>query len=271
MGADEPQDLPCCAALALIAIGVPCRAGCGRRERRRRVLGVRARGPGGRGFERQPARELQLGAYGVGTWLSFMAGASNSPADRADVSADTLGAAVDHRFGSVGVTFEVERWGDPDALETQDLRASVYVARERFRIGIAYEHRDIDIPFTLTGPLGGTLSRTAEVRPTVRVRYERAAGRALAALLRRDASTTTSATWPSLPRIAQLNLAEHLDAHACEQLHRSLTDGRLRARGRADSAESHLQRATNRPLTARFSRRSNAGVLFPSRGASISR
>lgn len=100
---------------------------------------------------------------GASTWLTFGAGRSSSPADRADVAADTLLIGVDHRFDAVGFTFEVERWGDSDALETQALEASIYFDRARWRLRFGYETRDIDIPFTLTGPLGGTLERTAQV------------------------------------------------------------------------------------------------------------
>jgi len=102
---------------------------------------------------------------GVGrrTWLTFAAGRSSSPADRADIEADTLLVGVDHRFDVVGFTLEAERWGDEGVLETMDLEGSVYFERERWRIGVGYESRDIEVPFTLTGPLGGTLSRTAEV------------------------------------------------------------------------------------------------------------
>jgi hypothetical protein len=149
-------------ALALTAIGVPCYAqdaGAGNDAGGSWAIGLASQVD-------EDSNDSLLVSFNWGlrpnTWLSFIAGQSNSPADRADVSADTLGAAVDHRFDSVGVTFAVEEWGDPASLETQDLRASVYVARERFRIGIAFENRDIEIPFTLTGPLGGTLSRTAD-------------------------------------------------------------------------------------------------------------
>jgi hypothetical protein len=96
-----------------------------------------------------------------GTWLSFSAGRTSS--DLANVDADTLVASVDHSFGIVGVTLELERWGDEDALETSDWRGSVYYEPERFRIGIAYEQRDIDIPFTLVGPFGGRIDRTAQL------------------------------------------------------------------------------------------------------------
>jgi hypothetical protein len=96
------------------------------------------------------------------TWLTVIAGQSSSPADFANIDADTLAIAVDHRFEHVGFTFEVERWGDSDALETKDLTGSVYFDRGRWRVGFGYETRDIEIPFTLTGPLGRTVQRTAQ-------------------------------------------------------------------------------------------------------------
>jgi hypothetical protein len=97
------------------------------------------------------------------TWLTFSGGRSHSPADRADVGADTLVAAVDHRFDTLGFALEMERWGDSAALETFDRRASLYIQKERFRIALEHEWRDIDIPFSVTGPLGRTIERTAEV------------------------------------------------------------------------------------------------------------
>ena len=97
------------------------------------------------------------------TWLSFSTGRSRSTDDFADVAAETLVATVDHRFDSVGFILGFERWGDPSALETTDLLGSVYFVRERWRLALAYQDRDIEIPFTLTGPLGNTLHRTAEV------------------------------------------------------------------------------------------------------------
>jgi hypothetical protein len=102
-------------------------------------------------------------AVGSRTWLTFAAGQSSSPADVGDIEASTLLIGVDHRFDNVGFTFEVERWGDAGALETTDLSASVYFDRNRWRVGFGYEQRDIDIPFTLTGPFGGTFSGVAEI------------------------------------------------------------------------------------------------------------
>lgn len=102
-------------------------------------------------------------AVGPRTWLTFAAGTSSSPSQAGDIDADTLLLGVDHRFDGVGFTLEVERWGDSGALETKDISGSVYFDRDRWRIGFGYEQRDIEIPFTVTGPLGGTFRGTAEV------------------------------------------------------------------------------------------------------------
>ena len=54
--------------------------------------------------------ESLLGTLYVGvgssTWLTFVAGQSSSPADRANIEADTLVLGVDHRFDQVGFTLE---------------------------------------------------------------------------------------------------------------------------------------------------------------------
>ncbi len=48
---------------------------------------------------------------GSSTWLTLVAGQSSSPADRADIEADTLAIGVDHRFEKVGFTLEAEQLG----------------------------------------------------------------------------------------------------------------------------------------------------------------
>ena len=112
------------------------------------------------------ARSLYATSYvGVGsrTWLTFAAGKSSSPIESTDIEASTLQIGVDHRFDKVGFAFEAERWGDSGELETTDFSGSVYFDRERWRIGFGYERRNIEIPFTVTGPLGRTFSRTVEL------------------------------------------------------------------------------------------------------------
>lgn len=109
-----------------------------------------------------------LGTLYVGvsasTWLTFAAGASSAPAGADDdIEADTLALGVDHRFDGVGFTLDAEQWGDPDALETQELGGSIYFDRPRWHLSLRYESRDIEIPLTITRPLGGTLRRTLDV------------------------------------------------------------------------------------------------------------
>jgi hypothetical protein len=108
-----------------------------------------------------------LGTLYVGvsesTWLTFAAGASSAPAGPDDIEADTLALGVDQRFDGVGFTFDAEQWGDTDALETQELGGSIYFDRPRWHLSLRYESRDIEIPLTITGPLGGTLRRTLDV------------------------------------------------------------------------------------------------------------
>lgn len=97
------------------------------------------------------------------SWLSVTAGSSSSPSDRANVKADILALGIDQRFDRVGFSLAIERWGDSGVLETNDLGGTVYFHRPRWRIGVGFKTREIDIPFALTGPLGGTLQRTASV------------------------------------------------------------------------------------------------------------
>jgi hypothetical protein len=94
------------------------------------------------------------------TWLTFAAGKARSPSDRADVSAATFVAGVDHRFGWLGLTFEAEQWGDSSTLQSDDLSGSLYVQGDRFRLAYERVERDIDIEFTFTGLLGRPVSRT---------------------------------------------------------------------------------------------------------------
>ncbi|HXS79264.1 MAG TPA: hypothetical protein VN818_03225 [Gammaproteobacteria bacterium] len=112
------------------------------------------------------AHSLYATSYvGVGsrTWLTFAAGKSSSPIESTDIEADTFLVGIDHHFDKVGFTLEAERWGDSGELETTDFSGSVYFDRDRWRVGFGYEHRDIEIPFTVTGPLGRTFSRTVDL------------------------------------------------------------------------------------------------------------
>lgn len=138
------------------------------------------------------------------TWLSFSVGRSR--AERPGVVADSLEVRIDHRFGLVGVSLSRERWGDPGDLETADLRASLYFAGGRFRVGIDRDKRDIDIYYTLP-PLFD--------RPEVRTADPSADGTGISLRLGLAERWQLYGSWMDydyppnlrlLPRIANLNL-----------------------------------------------------------------
>lgn len=149
-----------CAAAAVLFFAVLPAAAQGTASDRAWVLGFA-------GQVDEDGNDSLLATFNFGvtprTWLGLTAGRSTSPADRADVSAEMLVASVEHRFDKLGFRFELERWGDSGVLETDDMRAGVYFDQGRFRIGAAFERRDIEVPFTILGPLGRTLTRTAQL------------------------------------------------------------------------------------------------------------
>ena len=100
------------------------------------------------------------------TWLAAAIGRSRSPQNRADVVADAATIGIDHDFGPIGLMFDLERWGESGALDTEAFNATVYVQKPAFRIGLRHANRDIEIGFTATGPLGRTVSRTAALSST---------------------------------------------------------------------------------------------------------
>ena len=82
---------------------------------------------------------------GDDTWLSTgIAGSSiELPFDR---SGDIVYAdlEIDHLFDPLGVSFGVGYWGDPDLLNSTDVRAALYFRNARFYVAGEYEHRDFD-------------------------------------------------------------------------------------------------------------------------------
>ncbi len=88
------------------------------------------------------------------TWVFFSAGQSTSPAELADVSTNDLLGGIDHSFGLFGITFEAGRWGNEDDVQTSDYRSSFYFHGDRFNVGLELERRDIDLTFSILGPLG---------------------------------------------------------------------------------------------------------------------
>jgi hypothetical protein len=90
---------------------------------------------------------FNLGLTGA-TWLSLSAGRSRAPSTAAQVTAGLFSAGIEHNFGPIGLALATDRWGDTDALETEDWREEVFFANERFRVALLLEQRDIEIYFT---------------------------------------------------------------------------------------------------------------------------
>lgn len=79
------------------------------------------------------------------TWLSLSAGKGRAPSSSSGVTAGLLTAGIEHNFGPIGLALATDRWGDEDALESEDWREEIFFADERFRVALLLEQRDIDI------------------------------------------------------------------------------------------------------------------------------
>jgi hypothetical protein len=92
-------------------------------------------------------RGAVLGSVGLAekTWLSGSASTTSVdlPLRRSSdiVSADI---ELDHHFDPVGFAIGAAYWGDPDILDSVDLRASLYFKNERVTLAGEYETRDFD-------------------------------------------------------------------------------------------------------------------------------
>jgi hypothetical protein len=79
------------------------------------------------------------------TWVS--GGVSMSSVELASGrSSDTKYADIelDHHFDPIGVTIGAAYWGDPDILDSVDLRGSLYFRNEKFMLAAEVETRDFD-------------------------------------------------------------------------------------------------------------------------------
>ncbi len=82
---------------------------------------------------------------GENTWLSGGFAASTVEL-RSGRDSDTIYADIelDHHFDPVGVTVGAAYWGDPDILDSVDLRGSLYWKNEKVMLAGEYEYRDFD-------------------------------------------------------------------------------------------------------------------------------
>lgn len=79
------------------------------------------------------------------TWLSGSASFSRVELATGRDSDTRYGdIELDHLFDSVGITIGAAYWGDPDILDSVDLRASLYFRGDRVMLAGEYESRDFD-------------------------------------------------------------------------------------------------------------------------------
>ena len=89
------------------------------------------------------------------TWLSGSAAISSVELPTGRDSDTRYGdIELDHHFDPIGITIGAAYWGDPDLLDSVDLRASLYFRNDKVMLAGEYESRDFDfiIPSTVLFP-----------------------------------------------------------------------------------------------------------------------
>jgi hypothetical protein len=90
---------------------------------------------------------------GENTWLSGALSSSTVDLGSGDGSDTMYGDfEIDHFFDPIGISVGAAYWGDPDLLDSVDLRGALYTRSERLFLALEYEHRDFDFiipPFLL--------------------------------------------------------------------------------------------------------------------------
>lgn len=113
-------------------------------------------------FDSEDGRAFSaVGSVGVAenSWLTGSAAYSGSRAGSADVDTVYFDASFDHHFQPLGVRLGAAYWGDPDLLDSNDLRGSVYWKNDTASLSLDYERRAFDL--TLRNPDTGA-SRDVE-------------------------------------------------------------------------------------------------------------
>ena len=92
-------------------------------------------------------RASVVAGFGIGedTWLSggYSQSSVELPNGR-DIDTQYADIELDHLFDPVGIRLGVSYWGDPDILDSNDWRASLYWRGEKVTLSGEYEYRDFD-------------------------------------------------------------------------------------------------------------------------------
>lgn len=95
----------------------------------------------------EAVRGILIGGLGVGekTWLSASASMGSVTLGNGQSSNIAYGdIELDHHFDPVGIRIGAAYWGDPDILDSVDLRGALYWRNDKITIAAEYEYRDFD-------------------------------------------------------------------------------------------------------------------------------
>jgi len=90
-----------------------------------------------------------FGDFGIGenTWLSGTFGSTETNGIAGGFSTTFADIGIDHYFNPVGIRISGAHWGDPDILDSDDVRASLYYRDDIASFSADYERRNFDFVF----------------------------------------------------------------------------------------------------------------------------
>lgn len=81
------------------------------------------------------------------TWLSGTFGSTETNGIAGGFSTTFADVGIDHYFNPVGIRLSGAHWGDPDILDSEDVRASLYYRDDIASFSADYERRNFDFIF----------------------------------------------------------------------------------------------------------------------------
>ena len=113
-------------------------------------------------------------AFTEATWLRLMAARVETADESGGGSTTRAAVGLDHYFDPAGLAFDVEYWGDSDAIETLALSGEVYYRGANARFALTAAYRDIELKFEVPDALRNLVAADQTVAATslgVRYRY----------------------------------------------------------------------------------------------------
>ncbi len=90
-----------------------------------------------------------FGDFGIreNTWLSATIGSTDTSGIAGGFSTTFADVGIDHYFNPVGIRIGGAHWGDPDILDSDDVRAAFYYRDDIASFSADYERRNFDFVF----------------------------------------------------------------------------------------------------------------------------